>query len=202
MNNEKPIISLDHLIINPERPARADAVRNRELLLDTARRLFGAQGVSEVTMSELAKEAGVGKGTLYRHFNDKSAVCHALLDEAMHDFQTRTLAAMRQPHDPHQTLRAFLRSAVVYVVDHMDLLREAALTGGRPMLEHPAHFWWRQTIEGLLNRMNLTADTAFVTDMLYVMLDVRVVRYLQLTRGYEVQRIVDGLLDTLDRFTA
>ncbi|MFE7875113.1 TetR/AcrR family transcriptional regulator, partial [Micromonospora humida] len=49
------------------RPLRADALRNRQRLLDTAVRAFSRQG-PEVTLESIAREAGVGIGTLYRHF--------------------------------------------------------------------------------------------------------------------------------------
>jgi AcrR family transcriptional regulator len=60
----------------PERAPRADAVRNRERLLDSATRLFVERGVA-VTFVEIAKDAGVGVGTVYRHFPTREALIEA-----------------------------------------------------------------------------------------------------------------------------
>ena len=57
--------------LSTERPLRADAVRNRELLLTTAAAAFSAHG-AEVPLEDIAHQAGVGIGTLYRHFPTKS----------------------------------------------------------------------------------------------------------------------------------
>src|SRR5690606_32590114 len=81
----------NHNLIMPDpRPTRADAVTNRELLLSTAPDLFERVGVDVVTMTPIAQEANVGKGTLYRHFNNKNDICQALLDQDMRDLQSRT----------------------------------------------------------------------------------------------------------------
>lgn len=58
------------------RPKRADAVRNRELLLDAALELFAEQG-PDVSLERVAKRAGVGIGTLYRHFPTRDALVEA-----------------------------------------------------------------------------------------------------------------------------
>jgi AcrR family transcriptional regulator len=58
-------------------PLRADAARNRELLLQTAARLFEQEGL-DVAMPRIAAEAGVGVGTLYRHFSDRQALVEAV----------------------------------------------------------------------------------------------------------------------------
>ncbi|MBF8191856.1 TetR/AcrR family transcriptional regulator [Nonomuraea sp. K274] len=57
---------------------RADARRNRELIIDTARTVFAEQGPG-VTMDEVARQAGVGAGTLYRHFPDRDSLVRAVL---------------------------------------------------------------------------------------------------------------------------
>jgi AcrR family transcriptional regulator len=60
---------------------RADAARNRALLLDAARRLIAACGPDTVTMDEIATAAGVGKGTLFRRFGSRAGLMIVLLDE-------------------------------------------------------------------------------------------------------------------------
>lgn len=66
---------------------RADAARNRQLLLDAAQHLVRAHGVDSLTMDELARRAGVGKGTVFRRFGSRSGLLRALLDHAEHKFQ-------------------------------------------------------------------------------------------------------------------
>lgn len=61
----------------PDRPLRADAARNRERILTSARELFADTGRT-VQMEELAQHAGVGVGTVYRHFPTKEALVDAI----------------------------------------------------------------------------------------------------------------------------
>jgi AcrR family transcriptional regulator len=61
-----------------ERPLRADARRNRETVLDAAGELFAQRG-DAVQMDEIAERAGLGVGTLYRHFADKQALLAAII---------------------------------------------------------------------------------------------------------------------------
>ncbi len=89
-----------------DRPLRADAARNRELILQTARRCFAERGLS-VTLNDIAHEAGVGVGTVYRRFADKDALIEALLAtkfEAMNDAAARAA----QETDPRKALRVYL----------------------------------------------------------------------------------------------
>jgi AcrR family transcriptional regulator len=60
---------------------RGDAARNRLLLLDAARRLIDERGTDAVTMDDIANEAGVGKGTLFRRFGSRAGLMVILLDE-------------------------------------------------------------------------------------------------------------------------
>ncbi|MER7134848.1 TetR/AcrR family transcriptional regulator, partial [Streptosporangium saharense] len=60
---------------------RADAARNRARILEAAGRLFAAKGAPNVTMEDIAKAAGVGRGTLYRRYPDRAAIATAMLDE-------------------------------------------------------------------------------------------------------------------------
>lgn len=60
------------------RPLRADAARNRALIVDAARRLFAERGL-DVTLHDVAEAAGVGVGTVYRRFPDKDALLGGLV---------------------------------------------------------------------------------------------------------------------------
>jgi AcrR family transcriptional regulator len=63
---------------------RADARRNRELLLEAARETFAAEGV-EASLDRVARRAGVGSGTLYRHFPTRDSLVLALMREGLED---------------------------------------------------------------------------------------------------------------------
>lgn len=64
------------------RPLRADAARNRELLLRSARELFARRGL-DVTLDEIARNAGVGVGTAYRRFANKDELIGALFEDQL-----------------------------------------------------------------------------------------------------------------------
>jgi AcrR family transcriptional regulator len=195
----------ENLIVTEPRAPRSDAQRNRELLIETAQRLFAENDVEKVSMSDIAKAAGVGKGTLYRHFpQGKLELCHTLLDQEQRELQERVLERMREHPDPLANLRWFLREVVLFVERSEPLL----IAGVEPgmTLNHPAHLWWRQTIRGLLAAHFRTRkeqiDLDYATDLIYVMLDVAIIRFQRQVRGYEVSRIVDGLLMVVDKLTA
>src|ERR1700754_4595571 len=81
------------LLALPEQPPlRADAARNREKLLKAAACLFEQRGVDAVPLDDVVAAAGVGKGTLYRIFGDKSGLAAALLDERERALQQEILA--------------------------------------------------------------------------------------------------------------
>lgn len=183
----------DMLHITEPRPTRSDAVRNRETLLETADRLFRERGVEAVSMTAIADEAGVGKGTLYRHFTDKADLCQALLDADQRNLQERTLTRLRGSDDPVADIRWFVGEVLKFVLRNAEYLGD----GQDIALAHPAHQWWRQTIRGLLEKIQPTGDLDYIADMLYVMLDARTIIYQQQTHGYDETRIHDGIITTL-----
>lgn len=82
------------------RPLRADAARNRARLLDIATREFTTRGLA-VTTEEIARAAGVGVGTLFRHFPTKEALLEAVMVCRLETVAARTtqLAAESGPAD-------------------------------------------------------------------------------------------------------
>lgn len=99
------------------RPLRADARRNRERLLAAAARAFAQSeraGGAEVTLDAIAKDAGVGIGTLYRHFPTREA----LIDAAYQNELARLCDAVAEVTavlPPDQALRAWMDRFVDYM---------------------------------------------------------------------------------------
>lgn len=194
---------MNNLLLQEElRPTRADAVKNRELLLKTARQLFSEQGVENVSMSAIADAAGVGKGTLYRHFTDKSDLCHALLDHEQRELQERTLIRLSEGGDAVEALCWFLAEVAQFVEQNGSLLCEGMGQMIAMGLGHPAHLWWRQTIRALLVQIDRPIDVDYTADLLYVMLDVHVAYFQRLVMGYDSKRITDGLINTVMQILA
>ncbi|MET8763917.1 helix-turn-helix domain-containing protein [Lentzea sp. NPDC004782] len=83
---------------------RADAARNREKVLEAARELFASKGY-DVPLDEIASRAGVGPGTVYRHFPTKQALFQAVTEARV----AAMIASAEQPWtDPKEALFAFL----------------------------------------------------------------------------------------------
>jgi AcrR family transcriptional regulator len=189
----------DDLIIQDDRPTRSDALRNHRRLLDAARRLFDKDDVEAVSMTQIAQEAGVGKGTLYRNFENKVDLCYALLDEDQRQMQNNVLQRMRTNDDLEANLRWFLQEAATFVIRNENLLYAGADAGQAITLELPAHLWWRQTIRNILRQMDVTGDIDFLSDTFYVMLHVNTIHFQLHTLNYTPQRIYDGIQETLNR---
>ncbi|MFC7761813.1 TetR/AcrR family transcriptional regulator [Catellatospora bangladeshensis] len=87
--------------VEPVKPLRADARRNRAKVLQVAYEVFAAEGLG-VPIDEIARRAGVGAGTVYRHFPTKEALYRAIVvDRVEHLVATaRELAATQAPARP------------------------------------------------------------------------------------------------------
>ena len=87
------------------RPLRADARRNREKLVAAAAAAF-AEGGLDAQVEDIARRAGVGVGTLYRHFPTKDALVAALAEEHFDRLADTVEAALEQPGDGWETFTA------------------------------------------------------------------------------------------------
>jgi AcrR family transcriptional regulator len=93
-----------------ERPLRRDAERNRQRILAAARTVFAERGLA-ATMDEIAVEAGVGVGTVYRRFPEKELLIEALFDDQLTEIVALAEAAQADP-DPWHGLVSFLQSTL------------------------------------------------------------------------------------------
>jgi AcrR family transcriptional regulator len=87
---------------------RADARRNRERILAAAREVFGQYG-AEAQMDEIARRAGVGVGTLYRHFPTKDDLVGELITIKLGDFAARARAKFEDDERPWESFADLLR---------------------------------------------------------------------------------------------
>ena len=89
-----------------DRPLRRDASRNRERILEAARELFAARGL-EVTMDEIARHAGVGVGTVYRRFPQRTQIIEALFEQRMEDYLALAQRCLADPDPWHGLVEFF-----------------------------------------------------------------------------------------------
>src|SRR6202040_4080424 len=91
-----------------ERPLRADARRNRERILESARAAFAESG-DEVQIDDVARHAGVGVGTVYRHFPTKQALVTELVRQTFRLFTGWARAALEAGGEPFALIEGLLR---------------------------------------------------------------------------------------------
>ena len=87
------MVALELPIVGSSETARerVDAARNRERILKVAGDLVRCRGIDAVSMQDIAREAGVGAGTVYRRFRDRAGLALALLDAETAEFQDELL---------------------------------------------------------------------------------------------------------------
>lgn len=104
-----------------DKPLRADAQRNYDKLLAAARIAFRERG-SEASLDEIAKRAGVGPGTLYRHFPTRDALIDAVMKEWADSVQADALSVIGSDLPGREALTVWFE----HFIGHMSLYRGAA----------------------------------------------------------------------------
>ncbi|WP_027571549.1 TetR/AcrR family transcriptional regulator [Bradyrhizobium sp. WSM1743] len=108
------------------RKPRADAVRNRERVLEAAKVVFSAGG-REASLEAVAKRAGVGIGTLYRHFPTREDLFEAVYRREVEQL-SELAEQLKNANDPVDALRRWLRSNVEFVATKKGMSAALALT--------------------------------------------------------------------------
>jgi AcrR family transcriptional regulator len=94
------------------RPLRSDAERNRRLILETADRMLAQQGAA-ITLNEIAREAGIGIGTVYRRFPDMQSLFDALFTERF-TIYLQFASTASQAAEPGRALTHYLLAAATW----------------------------------------------------------------------------------------
>ena len=160
--------------LGPPRAERADAARNRRLLLAAAREMIAGQGADTLTMDGLAERAGLGKGTVFRRFGSRAGIFQALLDDDERDFQQQVLSGsppLGPGAPPLDRLVAYGRARIDFLIGHRDIAR-AALDGRERVPVGPQTPLSRAHIRFLLGEMRLgPADLDVLATQLTAALD-------------------------------
>lgn len=163
---------------------RSDVVRNRQRILDAAARIFvDAPDPRAVTMEDLARGAGVGRATLYRHFDSVGTVANALLDQHEKDLQGRLLSGpppLGPGAAPAQRLAAFYDAMVTLIEEHSALVLGAET--GRARFDVGAYGFWRAHVLALIRDARVTDDGTVrdtLADTLLAPLDPSLYRHLR-----------------------
>jgi AcrR family transcriptional regulator len=174
---------------------RADAARNRRKVLAAAEELFATRGVADVSMDDVAATAGVGKGTLYRRFGDKSGLAAALLDERESQLQQQLLSGpppLGPGAPPVERLAAFTAAYLAYVDAHLDVvaLSQTASPGAR--LRTGSHRFWRLHCRVLLAEAG-APDPDLRADVLLAALTAEQVRHWRHDEDHELDELAHAI---------
>jgi len=140
-----------------QRKPRTDAVRNRERILEVAKEAFTRFG-ADASLDDIAKRAGVGAGTLYRHFPKRDA-----LIEAVYQSEVEKLAAAARKFAETMTPIEALRSWMLLFVDHIAAKQIIApalnsVAGGPTKMYQGSHDVIRGAIDSLVKRAIKSGD--------------------------------------------
>jgi AcrR family transcriptional regulator len=156
-------------MLEPVRHERADAARNRATILAAAERLVAQHNAQTVTMDQIACAAGVGKGTLFRHFGDRCGLMRGLLDERERSFQEdfiRGPAPLGPGAPPRERLVAFGERMLEHIEIQGDLLVAAENGAPGERLRHSVYAAYRAHVTVLLRDSAYDGDVSYLADVL------------------------------------
>ncbi|MDZ7937603.1 MAG: TetR family transcriptional regulator [Rhodoferax sp.] len=131
------------------RKTKEDALATRELILDAAERVFHRRGVSRTTLQEIAQDAGLTRGAIYWHFENKGELFHAMMErvtlpmmarmteitpedakDPLDKIRRNTVSALQQIAHDAQVRRVFeIATQKVEYVDELQGMRERHIAG-------------------------------------------------------------------------
>ena len=165
----------------PTHAERADAARNRQLLLAAARQMLAEQGADKLTMDGLAERAGLGKGTVFRRFGTRAGIFQALLDDDEREFQGQVMSGpppLGPGAPPLDRLIAYGQARIDFLIGHREIAR-AGLDGRQRVPAGSQTPMSRTHIRFLLGELGLgTADLDILATQLTAALDGPLLLYL------------------------
>lgn len=185
------------------RSERRDAAENRQRILNAALRLFEQNGVEQVSMNQIAAEAQIGPGTLYRRYRNKSELCLELIkDNIVLLFDDIEMYLMQNRNDPSsQRLKGILGIFIRFREKKAQLLTgveySASTNRPRSQTRSPLHDELHQVIVELFDEMSASGQTrpnsVFRADMLLTALSSDSYLFQRDVRGYSPEEVLEQL---------
>lgn len=183
--------------------ARADALRNREAVLAAADALFArSESPRGVSMDDVAVAAGVGKGTLFRRFGDRTGLIQAVFASRIEPLRAAVEAGpapLGPATPPRERVPAVLDALLQFKLDnrHLSLALEEAGSGSPYQAAHYA--WWHGTLRDALSRLPGTDDDAdFTAHALLAATRADLVEHLAGAEGMSPRRMRNRLATFVD----
>ncbi len=195
---ELPLAELP--LIAEDAVERADAARNRALILCAAERLFSERGAGCVSMDEVAAAAGVGKGTLFRRFGSRAALARAVLSERERAFQESIIRGeppLGPGAEPRSRLIAFGHAVLELLAGHAELL--LAAEGGGARFASAPYAIYRLHMTLLLREADPQCDAEFLAETLLACLGADFYLYLREAREMPIERLKAGWEELVQR---
>ncbi|REE67636.1 TetR family transcriptional regulator [Paenibacillus taihuensis] len=191
-----------------ERTLRKDAEERRQLILEKAAELFAEHGVENVSMRQIAREAGVGQGTVYRSYTNKGELCWDLIGESC--IQNRDKMDRYLEEHPLQSLQERLTTILTYHMESVDnhLPTLVAIQADyNPDSEHSAAFYKEHydSIHSVIAKLlqeykelipSAALDPVFTADAILSMLSAEVYLFLKAQRHYTFDDIKERMIST------
>lgn len=144
---------------------RADAARNRQAVLDAAGRLFDAEDPGSVSMDDVARAAGVGKGTLFRRFGDRTTLLRAVYDARLAHLRS-AIDDGPPPLGPgapaRERIPALLDALVGFKLDNRRLATALEQDSTSVLYESPSYVETHQLLSQLLTEVVDPADVPYL----------------------------------------
>lgn len=205
------------------RRTKEEAAATRDSILDAAEKLFVEQGVSRTTLQHIATEAGVTRGAIYWHFDDKGALFNAMMDRAtlplegelqvldqaesddpLDDLRNYLLAVLRRTVEDPGARRVFeIATLKVEFVDEMDAVRRRRQDSINNWMSRAERRIRLAVEKGLIGK---EIDVHTVALSMWIMIDGLIRTWMFDPQGFDLIRqgecVIDPYLQGLRRRTA
>jgi AcrR family transcriptional regulator len=182
------------------KPVRKDVARNRALLIESAKAVFAEQGL-DATLDDIAKHAGVGTGTAYRHFPNKQAIAAEVLGQASESMTQDAIDAL-EIADPWLAITTFFETIIGRAAVNRGLHESLAIPRAphevlvrQQLVDSVTTLFARAKAAGVIRADADPTDAGAVLAMLVPVFDMGAVTSTELWRRY-LALLLDGLRAT------